>query len=51
MIFFGISVFYVIEIIIYSLWGSAEEQHWNKVQTKNDDYENQQVPLDEKENN
>lgn len=44
MVFFTMSIFYVIEIIFYCIWGSAEEQPWNKATKDNES--NQEIPLD-----
>ncbi|KAF7996465.1 hypothetical protein HCN44_002097 [Aphidius gifuensis] len=49
MVFFTISIFYVIEIIFYCIWGPADEQPWNKSNKK---YEsNQEIPFDKSNDN
>ncbi|XP_059057794.1 sialin [Achroia grisella] len=38
-IFYVTIALYIIEIVVYTLWGSGEEQPWNKVQERSDSTE------------
>ncbi|XP_052751138.1 sialin isoform X1 [Galleria mellonella] len=48
IIFFVTIGLYIVEIVVYTLWGSGEEQPWNKIPESNDNIETKPLNNDEK---
>ncbi|XP_043578002.1 putative inorganic phosphate cotransporter [Bombus pyrosoma] len=48
IIFYTTVVLYIIEILVYTIFGSGEEQPWNKIKPADEEASDQTLPLKEK---